>query len=330
MTPLAHASAALSQQGAMTTGEAVLFGVVALVTVACGLGVLTAKRAVSAAINMIGIMIGLAVLYIASEAPFLGMTQVVVYTGAVMTLVLFVIMLVGVGGEEPVAGTTSPLQRPLLIVMGMALVAVLVAVVVRTPLPAAAGLDDGRLAVPPTIAEVLFGEHVVTMQLTALLLVIAAVGALALTHRQRIRAKRTQGEVAQDKMRAYAATGAHPGQKPMPGVYASTNSAAAPALDAAGRVVEDSVPRVLRARGQELDLAEASPERAVAPGGQAASPRTERGTGLSGMPAMPGAPAPRVHQPRAARPEPSAEPEQEAAQEAASATSESTSTQEDA
>ncbi|OLO43581.1 NADH-quinone oxidoreductase subunit J, partial [Actinomyces oris] len=98
---------AVTQDGHLGLGEAIVFGVVALVTVACGIGVLTAKRAVNAAINMIGIMISLAVLYIVNESPFMGITQVVVYTGAVMTLVLFVIMLVGVGGDEPVgaAGT---------------------------------------------------------------------------------------------------------------------------------------------------------------------------------------------------------------------------------
>ena len=100
--------ATLTADGALSVGETILFAVVALIAVTCGLGLLTAKRAVSAAANMIGIMICLAVLYITSEAPFLGITQIVVYTGAVMTLVLFVIMMVGVGGEEPMAGTGPP------------------------------------------------------------------------------------------------------------------------------------------------------------------------------------------------------------------------------
>ena len=97
---LAAAPAAMNADGRMGLGEAIVFIVVALVSVACGIGVLTAKRAVTAAINMIGIMISLAVLYIVNESPFMGITQIVVYTGAVMTLVLFVIMLVGVGGDD--------------------------------------------------------------------------------------------------------------------------------------------------------------------------------------------------------------------------------------
>ena len=94
----------------------------------------------------------------------------------------------------------------------------------------------------------------------------------------------------------------------MPGVYASTNSAAAPALDAQGEAVEESVPRVLRARGQGLELSDVSPEMGLAQRsgtivsrlagagqtGQAGGPRDAR---RSGMPSMPGAAAPTVKQP---------------------------------
>lgn len=112
------APATLTDAGTASTGETILFGVVALITVVCGLGLLTAKRAVSAAANMIGIMIGLAVLYVAGEAPFLGMTQIVVYTGAVMTLVLFVIMMVGIGGDEPVSTAGSSAGRWVIALLG--------------------------------------------------------------------------------------------------------------------------------------------------------------------------------------------------------------------
>ena len=125
----------LTQDGHLGLGEAIVFMVVALVTVACGIGILIAKRAVTAAINMIGIMISLAVLYIVNESPFMGITQVVVYTGAVMTLVLFVIMLVGVGGDEPVGAAGSVMRRPLLILLGLGLAGVLTAVVWRTVFP---------------------------------------------------------------------------------------------------------------------------------------------------------------------------------------------------
>lgn len=295
--PAALVPTSLTQNGTISAGETILFAVVAGVTVACGFGLLTAKRAVSAAVNMIGIMIGLAVLYIAGEAPFLGITQVVVYTGAVMTLVLFVVMLVGVGGDEPVS-TGSAATGWIVGLFGLGLVVALVGAVAGSAVPPARGLDSGARATPAQLAVVLFGDHVVVMELTGLLLIIAAVGALALTHRERIRPRITQRTTAQAKMRAYAERGAHPGQKPMSGVFAATNTAAAPALDADGEAVEESVPRVLRVRGQSLELAEVSPESSAA----RAAGRTRAdvaGVARSGMASMPGAAAPAVVQPLA-------------------------------
>lgn len=291
------APASLTQAGTTSTGETILFAIVAGVTVACGFGLLTAKRAVSAAVNMIGIMIGLAVLYVAGEAPFLGVAQVVVYTGAVMTLVLFVVMLVGVGGDEPVS-TGSAVTTWIVGVFGLGLVVALVGAVAGSASPAAEGLDSGARATPAQLAVALFGDHVVVMELTGLLLIIAAVGALALTHRERIRPRITQRATARAKMRAYAERGAHPGQKPMSGVFAATNTAAAPALNADGEAVEESVPRVLRVRGQGLELEEVSPESSAARA--AGRPRADVvDVARSGMATMPGAAAPAVVQPLA-------------------------------
>lgn len=291
----------LTEIGEISTGETILFAVVALVTVGCAIGLLTAKRAVSAAVNMIIIMISLAVLYIANEAPFLGITQVVVYTGAVMTLVLFVVMLVGVGGDEPVSGSGSALGRGIIVVFGLGLAVLLGCVVIRSSFPAARGLGGGDAATPANLAVALFGEHVVAMELTGLLLIVAATGALTLTHRQRIRAKVTQSSSVEAKMTAYASKGIHPGQKPMSGVYASTNSAAAPALSAQGEALETSVPRVLRARGLELALHEVSPEYAQAQREGRIRSREDAHVALSGMASMPGAGAPAVIQPVAGR-----------------------------
>ena len=297
--------ATLTADGALSVGETILFAVVALIAVTCGLGLLTAKRAVSAAANMIGIMICLAVLYITSEAPFLGITQIVVYTGAVMTLVLFVIMMVGVGGEEPMAGTGPPAVTWAVAALGAGLAVILAAVVWRSVLPIATDEGGGVLAnpsEPSALALVLFGDHVVIMELTGVLLIIAAVGALTLTHRQRIRPRMTQRLRMRARMRAFAETGAHPGQKPMPGVYAATNAAAAPALGADGEALEESIPRVLRVRDQGLELSEVSPETGAAQRAGTIAAREDATVGLSGMPAMPGAAAPAVAQPVAVDP----------------------------
>ena len=298
------APATLTDAGTASTGETILFGVVALITVVCGLGLLTAKRAVSAAANMIGIMIGLAVLYVAGEAPFLGMTQIVVYTGAVMTLVLFVIMMVGVGGEEPVGTAGSPAGKWGVAALGAVLAVILAVVVWRSVVPVST--DGGGAATLPSapseLALVLFGGHVVTMELTGVLLIIAAVGALTLTHRQRIRPRPTQRARMEARMRAFADKGAHPGQKPMPGVYAATNAAAAPALGAEGTALAESVPRVLRVREQDLELSEVSPEMGAAQRAGTITAREGATVGRSGMASMPGAAAPVVVQPVAVDP----------------------------
>ncbi|MDU0348575.1 NADH-quinone oxidoreductase subunit J [Actinomyces sp. MRS3W] len=288
--------ATLTADGTVSTGETILFAVVAVVMVICGIGLLTAKRAVVAAVNMIVIMIALAVAYIANEAPFLGITQIVVYTGAIMTLTLFVIMMVGVGGDEAVTAHSAA-AKWLVGLCGVALVAVFAVVMWRTDFPTAVGLAGGDDATPQSLAAVLFGDHVVTMELTAILLIVAAVGALTLTHRQRVRPRLSQRDRVDAKMQAYADSGAHPGQKPMPGVYAATNTAAAPALAASGEALEESVPRVLRVRGQDLELSEVSPEMDDAQRAGRITDREDATVGRSGMSAMPGAPAPTVTQP---------------------------------
>lgn len=287
--------AAVSPAGALTTGETLLLGATALVVVACGLGVLTARRAVHAAINMIAIMVSLAVLYLANEAPFLGITQVVVYTGAVMTLVMFVIMLVGVGGDEPTAGTSSRLQVPLAVLGGIGLAGAIGVAVTATRIDGYQGLHRGDDATPAALGQALFGGHVVIMEVTGLLLVVAALGAMTLTHRDRTRPRTTQRELMEARMRAYAKDGTHPGQQPVPGVYATTNTAAAPALEASGQALTDSVPRPLVARGQDLELADVAPDLAAAQ--RAGRQAHDAQVGQSGMASMPGAAAPVVSQP---------------------------------
>ena len=88
----------------MTT-EAVTFWVLAVVAVAGAIGVVAAPKAVYSAIFLATTMISLAVLYVAQDALFLGVVQVVVYTGAVMMLFLFVLMLIGVDSSESLVET---------------------------------------------------------------------------------------------------------------------------------------------------------------------------------------------------------------------------------
>ncbi len=85
MTTMLHAGsvlAGIAEAGRTTTGEEVLFWILAPVMVLAALGLIFARRTVYAALSVILVMVSLAVLYVAQEAPFLGIVQVIVYTGA--------------------------------------------------------------------------------------------------------------------------------------------------------------------------------------------------------------------------------------------------------
>jgi NADH-quinone oxidoreductase subunit J len=235
-----------------STAEAVLFWVLAPIMVLAASGLLFARKAVHAALCVITVMISLAFLYVAQEAPFLGVVQVVVYTGAVMMLFLFVLMLVGVDASDSLVETIRG-QRWVGWLAALGLGVVLVGVVGRTVYPDAAGLAtanaDGN---PVGVARIIFGQHVFGLEVVGALLVTAALGALVLTHRQRLKPVVKQPERAA----ARVAAGARLTPLPAPGVYARHNAMDVPALDPAGNPIDDSVPRVLRIRGQEAGTAE--------------------------------------------------------------------------
>ena len=78
-----------------STAEAISFWVFGAIAVAGAIGVVAAPKAVYAAMFLATTMISLAAIYMAQDAPFLGVVQIVVYSGAVMMLFLFVLMLIG-------------------------------------------------------------------------------------------------------------------------------------------------------------------------------------------------------------------------------------------
>lgn len=235
-----------------STAEAVLFWVLAPIMVLAALGLLFARKAVHAALCVITVMISLAFLYIAQEAPFLGVVQIVVYTGAVMMLFLFVLMLVGVDASDSVVETIRG-QRWIGWLAGIGLAVVLVAVVGRAAYPPAAGLAAANGDTNPVgIARIVFGQHVFGLEVVGALLVTAALGALVLTHRQRLKPVVKQPERAA----ARVAAGTRLTPLPAPGVYARHNAMDVPALDPQGNPIDESVSRVLRIRGQEAGTAE--------------------------------------------------------------------------
>jgi len=244
----------------ISTGEALLFGVIAVVMIALAVfGLLITRRAVYSAICVIADMVCLAFLYTMLEAPFMGVVQVAVYTGAILMMFLFVLMMIGVDAAD---STHEILRGPRIFAVlgGLGFVVIGVGAVLASREPEAAGLKQANADTNPgAIARAIVGNHVLAMELTGTLLIVAALGAMTLTHRERTRRKLDQAALQEAKMRAFAERGRHIGQKPPTGVYAESNSAADPALTVGGEIEEASVSRVLRIRGQARTLAEVSP-----------------------------------------------------------------------
>jgi len=225
------------------------FWILSPIMVLAALGILFVRKAVHAALLLAVVMISLAVLYAALEAPFLFAVQIVVYTGAILMLFLFVVMLVGVDASDSVVETIRG-QRLFAVLGGLVLGVTLVLGLGQISLGTMVGLEEanepGNLQ---ALANILFSRYVFGFEVTSALLITAAVGAMVLTHRERLTARPTQAVRAADRVRSYAESGAHLGPLPPPGVFARHNAVDTPALLPDGTAAEGSVSRVLAARG---------------------------------------------------------------------------------
>jgi NADH-quinone oxidoreductase subunit J len=164
-------------------------------------------------------------------------------------LFLFVLMLVGVDASDSIVETIRG-QRALAIVGGLLLGVVLVVGLSQITLGGAVGLEEANSeGNMEGLANILFSRYVFAFEVTSALLITAALGAMVLTHRERIGPKPGQAELARRRMRDYADKGIHPGPLPPPGVYARHNAVDTPALLPDGSPAEASVSRVLAARG---------------------------------------------------------------------------------
>jgi NADH-quinone oxidoreductase subunit J len=225
------------------------FYILSPIMVLAALGILFVRKAVHAALLLAVVMISLAILYAVLEAPFLFAVQIIVYTGAILMLFLFVVMLVGVDASDSVVETIRG-QRLFAVIGGLALGAILVIGVAQISLGTMVGLheanQDGNIE---ALANVMFSTDILAFEVTSALLITAALGAMVLAHRERLTPKATQAGLAADRVRAYAETGAHLGPLPPPGVFARHNAVDTPALLPDGTAAEASVSRVLAARG---------------------------------------------------------------------------------
>jgi NADH-quinone oxidoreductase subunit J len=240
-----------------------MFWTLGPVMVLASLALLFARKAVHVAMGVVVVMIGLAVMYVAQDAPFLGVVQIVVYTGAVMMLFLFVLMLVGVDQRESLRETIRG-QRVISILAAAGLAALLIGFLGTVVIDQAhvAGLAKANAeGNPQAIAGIMFGSYVLVMEALGVLLTIAAVGAIVLTLVPRLTPTLDQRARSDARIQG----GLDPVNKPMPGVYARHNALDTPALDSSGNPIEASVSRVLRARHQTKDAAEFLPGIDAAP-----------------------------------------------------------------
>jgi NADH-quinone oxidoreductase subunit J len=227
----------------------IAFYVLSPIMVLAALGILFVRKAVHAALLLAVVMMSLAVLYAVLEAPFLFAVQIIVYTGAILMLFLFVLMLVGVDASDSLVETIRG-QRFLAAIMGMLLAAILVTGTSQLTLGTVVGLEEANQGGNiQGLANILFSRYVFAFEVTSALLITAAVGAMVLAHRERLTPKPSQADRAAERVRAYAEDGAHLGPLPAPGVYARHNAVDTPALLPDGSPAPDSVSRVLAARG---------------------------------------------------------------------------------
>ncbi|BBZ09980.1 NADH-quinone oxidoreductase subunit J [Mycobacterium branderi] len=239
-----------------STGEAVMFWVLGALALIGALGVVMAANAVYSAMFLAMTMIILAVFYMAQDALFLGVVQVVVYTGAVMMLFLFVLMLIGVDSAESLVETIRG-QRVAAVVAGIGFGVLLIAGIGGVALGGFTGLTQANAGGNVQgLAALIFSRYLWAFELTSALLITAAVGAMVLAHRERFERRKTQRELSIERFRS----GGYPTPLPGPGVYARHNAVDMAALLPDGSFSKLSVPPVLQQRtvgnGSEQDGAQ--------------------------------------------------------------------------
>ena len=185
--------------------QLLVFIAATIMVIVGAVGVVLRNKPVHSALSLVLTLFGIAVHFVAMEAHFLAAVQVIVYAGAIVVLILFVIMLLGVDRSEDLEVEPLPIQRPLAAVVGVAIVGLLTAAIFAAresgPLQVGVGLDveatpaavEGAAPEVTSDANIkqlsrnLFGDQVFAFELTGALLVVAVAGTVVLTRRQRDR-----------------------------------------------------------------------------------------------------------------------------------------------
>ena len=231
------------------TGEVILFWALAPLTVLAALGMLLVKKAVHSAILLAFVMIALAVFYLVQDAPFLGVVQIVVYTGAVMMLFLFILMLVGVDSSDSLIENIKGL-RGVAIFTSLTFAATLTSLIARAKTGRETiGLElangEGNVQ---GLAQLIFGDYVWAFEIISALLITAALGAMVLAHTQKSPEARLSQRVRSTARFRGESIGTAAGL-PGSGVFARHNAVDVPALLPDGRPSDLSISNLLAQRG---------------------------------------------------------------------------------
>jgi NADH-quinone oxidoreductase subunit J len=268
---MTHALAAGAGNNADSVAVETVFWILAVVSVSAALAMILVRRAVHCALMLAVVMLCLATMYAMQGAPFLAFVQIIVYTGAVLMLFLFVLMLVGIDSADSIVETIKG-QR---LAAGLAAIGLFVLLAlgighaaIGPAAPATAAYSTDNLT---GIATLIFTTYVFPFEVTGALLITAAVGAMVLAHRERATPRPTQRDLA---ARRIASGQLAP--DPSPGVYALHTAADRPALLPDGSTSDLSVSTVLVPRdpdeerpavppGQSLEITAEGSDREPSP-----------------------------------------------------------------
>jgi NADH-quinone oxidoreductase subunit J len=225
----------------------VMFWILATIAVGGALGTILVRQAVHCAMMLALVMLSLSAMYAMEGAPFLAFVQVIVYTGAVLMLFLFVVMLIGVTSAESLKETLSG-QRLWAGLLGFGFVTLLIIGIghaaIGTAAPTTSAMNTDNLT---GLAKLIFTTYVYPFEVTSALLITAALGAMVLAHRERTEPKPRQRDIARRKIESGQVA-----PEPPPGVYALHNAVDMPALLPDGSTTDRSVPAAIIQRDVEL------------------------------------------------------------------------------
>jgi NADH-quinone oxidoreductase subunit J len=225
----------------------VMFWILAVLAVSSALMMIIVRQAVHCALFLAVVMLSLAVMYAMQGAPFLAFVQVIVYTGAVLMLFLFVVMLIGMTSAESLVETIRG-QRLWAALAGIAFAVLLVVGIghaaIGSAAPQTSANGSGNLT---GLAKLIFTTYVFPFEVTSALLITAALGAMVLAHRERTSPKLTQREVARRKIASGQVA-----PEPPPGVYALHNAVDMPAMLPDGTTTTRSVSNAVVQRDVQL------------------------------------------------------------------------------